>query len=76
MSSALHRSVAQGIIDDQVRRDQEQESRYSARRCRESVVDESLMHYAFDRWIRREMPECRFARHADDAVVPGQQSTG
>jgi len=28
-----------------------------------------FMHYAFDRWMRREMPECRFARYADDAVV-------
>jgi group II intron reverse transcriptase/maturase len=28
-----------------------------------------FMHYAFDRWMRREMPECRFARYADDGVV-------
>jgi len=28
-----------------------------------------FMHYAFDRWIRSEMPQCRFARYADDAVV-------
>ena len=28
-----------------------------------------FMHYAFDRWIRREVPHCRFARYADDAVV-------
>jgi RNA-directed DNA polymerase len=28
-----------------------------------------FMHYAFDRWIRRELPQCRFARYADDAVV-------
>jgi group II intron reverse transcriptase/maturase len=28
-----------------------------------------FMHYAFDRWIRREIPNCRFARYADDAVV-------
>jgi len=27
------------------------------------------MHYAFDRWIRSKMPQCRFARYADDAVV-------
>jgi len=28
-----------------------------------------FMHYAFDRWIRSKMPQCRFARYADDAVV-------
>lgn len=28
-----------------------------------------FMHYAFDRWLRREVPHCRFARYADDAVV-------
>jgi len=28
-----------------------------------------FMHYAFDRWMRREIPDCRFARYADDAVV-------
>jgi RNA-directed DNA polymerase len=28
-----------------------------------------FMHYGFDRWLRREIPECRFARYADDAVV-------
>jgi RNA-directed DNA polymerase len=28
-----------------------------------------FMHYGFDRWMRREMPSCRFARYADDAVI-------
>ena len=28
-----------------------------------------FMHYSFDRWMRRELPDCRFARYADDAVV-------
>ncbi len=28
-----------------------------------------FMHYAFDRWVRREIPNCRFARYADDAVM-------
>ena len=27
------------------------------------------MHYAFDRWMRRTVPACPFARYADDAVV-------
>jgi RNA-directed DNA polymerase len=27
------------------------------------------MHYGFDRWLRREMPSCRFARYAHDAVI-------
>lgn len=28
-----------------------------------------FMHYAFDIWIRKTFPDCRFARYADDAVV-------
>jgi group II intron reverse transcriptase/maturase len=28
-----------------------------------------FMNYAFDRWLRREVPHCRFARYADDGVV-------
>jgi len=28
-----------------------------------------FLHYAFDRWLRREMPNCPFARYADDGVV-------
>ena len=27
------------------------------------------MHYAFDRWMDREHPECPFERYADDFVV-------
>src|SRR3970282_2883480 len=29
-----------------------------------------FMHYAFDRWMRRDVTNCPFARSADDAVVP------
>ncbi len=28
-----------------------------------------FLHYALDRWLRREMPTCPFARYADDGVV-------
>jgi RNA-directed DNA polymerase len=28
-----------------------------------------FMHYAFDVWMKRSNPSCRFARYADDAVV-------
>lgn len=28
-----------------------------------------FMHYAFDRWMEKTHPQCRFARYADDAVV-------
>ena len=28
-----------------------------------------FMHYAFDRWMRRNVTHCPFARYADDAVV-------
>jgi group II intron reverse transcriptase/maturase len=28
-----------------------------------------FMHYAFDRWMRRNVTSCPFARYADDAVV-------
>lgn len=28
-----------------------------------------FMHYAFDRWMNRNYPQCPFARYADDAVV-------
>lgn len=27
------------------------------------------MHYAFDKWMDRENPDCPFARYADDAVI-------
>jgi len=44
-------------------------SRDTAGWSRQSVADDLFMHYAFDRWIRSKMPQCRFARYADDAVV-------
>jgi RNA-directed DNA polymerase len=28
-----------------------------------------FMHYCIDCWLRREVPGCRFARYADDAVI-------
>ena len=28
-----------------------------------------FLHYALDRWLRRELPTCPFARYADDGVV-------
>lgn len=28
-----------------------------------------FLHYAFDKWLRREYPQVQFARYADDAVV-------
>jgi len=28
-----------------------------------------FMHYAFDIWMERRYPQCRFSRYADDAVV-------
>jgi len=28
-----------------------------------------FMHYAFDKWMQRKVPNCPFARYADDAVV-------
>jgi RNA-directed DNA polymerase len=28
-----------------------------------------FMHYAFDYWMKRDYPQCPFARYADDAVV-------
>jgi RNA-directed DNA polymerase len=28
-----------------------------------------FLHYALDRWMRREVPTCPFARYADDGVV-------
>jgi RNA-directed DNA polymerase len=37
--------------------------------CVSPLIMNLFMHYAFDRWIRREVPHCRFARYADDAVV-------
>lgn len=33
------------------------------------VLMNLFMTYAFDRWMRRHVPECPFARYADDAVV-------
>lgn len=33
------------------------------------VLMNLYMHYAFDRWMRRQYPQCPFARYADDAVV-------
>ncbi|MGH2508298.1 MAG: reverse transcriptase domain-containing protein [Ktedonobacteraceae bacterium] len=37
--------------------------------CVSPLLMNLFMHYAFDRWLRREVPYCRFARYADDAVV-------
>jgi RNA-directed DNA polymerase len=37
--------------------------------CVSPLLMNLFMHYAFDRWMRREIPDCRFARYADDAVV-------
>src|SRR5476649_2909454 len=28
-----------------------------------------FMHFAFDRWMQKDFPQCPFARYADDAVV-------
>lgn len=28
-----------------------------------------FMHYAFDKWMQRQFPQCPFARYADDSVV-------
>jgi len=28
-----------------------------------------FLHYALDRWLRRELPTCPFARYADDGIV-------
>jgi RNA-directed DNA polymerase len=33
------------------------------------VLMNLFMHYAFDCWMQRTFPQCRFARYADDAVV-------
>lgn len=33
------------------------------------VLMNAYMHYTFDRWMRRQYPQCPFARYADDAVV-------
>jgi group II intron reverse transcriptase/maturase len=33
------------------------------------VLMNAYMHYAFDRWMQRQYPQCPFARYADDAVV-------
>lgn len=33
------------------------------------VLMNLFMHYAFDLWMERGYPQCRFARYADDAVV-------
>ena len=33
------------------------------------VLMNLFMHYAFDRWMRRNVASCPFARYADDAVV-------
>lgn len=33
------------------------------------VLMNLYMHYAFDRWMQRQYPQCPFARYADDAVV-------
>jgi RNA-directed DNA polymerase len=33
------------------------------------VLANLFMHYAFDTWLAREFPDCRFERYADDAVV-------
>jgi RNA-directed DNA polymerase len=33
------------------------------------VLANLFMHYAFDRWMAREFPDCPFERYADDVVV-------
>ena len=33
------------------------------------VLANLFMHYAFDRWMDREHPDCPFERYADDAVI-------
>jgi group II intron reverse transcriptase/maturase len=33
------------------------------------VLMNLYMHYAFDHWMRRQHPQCPFARYSDDAVV-------
>jgi RNA-directed DNA polymerase len=33
------------------------------------ILANLFMHYAFDRWMAREFPDCPFERYADDAVV-------
>jgi group II intron reverse transcriptase/maturase len=33
------------------------------------VLMNLFMHYAFDCWMQRTLPQCPFARYADDAVV-------
>lgn len=33
------------------------------------VLANLFLHYAFDRWMAREFPDCPFERYADDAVV-------
>jgi RNA-directed DNA polymerase len=33
------------------------------------VLANLFMHYAFDRWMARNWPQCPFERYADDAVV-------
>ena len=33
------------------------------------VLANLFMHYAFDKWMAREFPDCPFERFADDAVV-------
>src|SRR5215213_9601195 len=39
-----------------------------ARRSRR-ILANLFMHYAFDSWMARNFPGCRFERYADDAVV-------
>jgi len=34
-----------------------------------AVACQLFMHYAFDRWMDREHPDCPFERYADDVVV-------
>jgi RNA-directed DNA polymerase len=33
------------------------------------LVLKLFLHYALDRWLRREVPRCPFARYADDGIV-------
>lgn len=33
------------------------------------VLSGLYMHYAFDRWITREFPMCKWERYADDGII-------
>ena len=40
------------------------------------VLMNLYMHYAFDRWMQRQYPQCPFARYADDAVAHCRSKSG